>query len=85
MDGPYKGELRIWMGGRSWPVWLYDELPEGVRPAELRDLIPGRPVLYRMLAGPNAGKWASEFVRPSTRAALEARIRDDDGSVYVKR
>ena len=35
--------------------------------------------------GPNAGKWATEFVRPSTRAALEARIRDGDGTVYVKR
>lgn len=85
MGEPVKGGLRLWMGGRSWPVWLYDELPEGVRPARLSDLWNGRPVLYRVLVGPNEGRWASDFVAPSTRAALEARIRDGDGSVYVKR
>ena len=28
----------IWMNGRSWPVWHYRELPDGVRPATFADL-----------------------------------------------
>lgn len=49
-----KGEVHIWMGGRSWPAWYYDDLPEGVRPAQLRDLVNGRAVLYRVSIGPHA-------------------------------
>lgn len=69
-----RGELCIWMGGKSWPVWYYDELPEGVRPAAPRELYPGRAVLYRVKVGPHKGRWATDFVRPSTRAVLYERI-----------
>lgn len=84
MDGPVKGALRIWMGGRSWPAWLYHEVPEGMRPARLTDLVKGRPVLCRVLTGPNAGMWSTDFVRAATMDALRARISSGDGSVYVK-
>lgn len=83
MTEPVQGTMRIWMGGRSWPVWYYDEPPEGVRPAALYDLIPGRAVLCEVMTGPFAGKWATDFVRASTREALAARIRDG-GTVYIK-
>lgn len=78
-----KGEVHIWMGGRSWPAWYYDDLPEGVRPAQLRDLVNGRAVLYRVSIGPHAGQWGTEFCRPSTRAALAVRIRAGE-EIFVK-
>lgn len=82
MDEPVQGNIRIWFGEKSWPVWYYDELPEGVRQAKERDLYNGRPVLYKVSIGPFEGKWGSEFVRPSNREALKALVAD--GSVYVK-
>ncbi len=83
MAEPIQGDLRIWLGGRSWSVWYYDDPPEGLRAASLRDLYPGRAILYQVKIGPNEGKWASDFVRPSTREALAARIRDGE-EIFIK-
>ncbi len=83
MSEPIQGDIRIWMGGRSWAVWYYDEVPEGMRPAALRDLFPGRAVLYRVRLGHYEGKWASDFVRPSTRVALYERIRAGE-EIFIK-
>lgn len=71
----HKLDPGIWMNGRSRPIWHYTELPEGLRPASLSDLSYGTPVLYRVLIGPDAGDFYTDFVRESTREALQARIR----------
>ena len=83
MAEPVQGDIRIWMGGKSWAVWYYDAPPEGMRPATSRDLYPGRAVLYRVRTGPYERKWASDFVRQSTRVALAERIRTGE-EILVK-
>jgi len=63
------------MAGRSWPVWHYEVLPEGVRPATRADLQRhGTPVLYQVRLGPDAGGWYTDFVRPATRYTLEMML-----------
>ena len=66
------------------PVWCYESVPESVRPAEARDLWPGRPVLYQVRIGPDAGKYYQDYVRASTREILLQMLRDGV-SVYVKK
>lgn len=74
----------IWMNGRSWPVWHYHELPEGVRPAVPADLQRyGTPVLYQVRIGPDAGGWYTDFVRKATQPILLQMLRED-APVYVK-
>lgn len=82
MSEPVKGFLRIWMGGKSWPVWYYDEVPEGMRLARKTDLVMGRPVLYKVHLGPYIGMWGTEFVRISTLGVLMRLVEDNE--VYVK-
>ena len=67
---PRKLDISVWMGGRSFPVWCYESVPEGVRPATARDLWPGCPVLYQVRVGPDAGKYYQDYVRPATRQLL---------------
>lgn len=74
----------IWMNGRSWPVWHYRELPEGVRPAVPADLQRyGTPVLYQVRIGPDAGDYYADFVRTSTRSVL-LRMLQEGVPLYVK-
>ena len=70
MEEPRLLDLCIWMGGRSWPVWVYSAVPEGVRLATAADLYDGRPVLYQVRIGPDAGDYYTDFVRPATYPAL---------------
>ncbi len=77
-----KLDLCVWLGGRSLPVWCYDSVPPGVRPARASDLRPGMPVLYLVRVGPDAGKYYQDYVRPTTIEPLRQRIRA--GEVYVK-
>lgn len=64
------------MNGRSWPVWHYRELPEGVRPAVPADLRRyGTPVLYQVRIGPDAGDYYTDFVRKATVGPLLQRIK----------
>lgn len=75
--------LNIAYNGRSFPVWKYDEVPEGMRLAAYRDLWYGRQVLFQLQLGADAGKFCSGIVRPSTIMVL----RDYIGRgipVYVK-
>lgn len=74
--------IGVWMGGRSLPIWCYDAVPEGVRPATLQDLWPGRPVLFQVRIGPDAGSWYQDYVRPTTIEPLRRRIQLGT-SVYV--
>lgn len=72
---PFKLEIGAWVNGRSRPVWCYDKVPDGMRPATLRDLVWGRPVLTEVLLGPDKGCFYTEYVRQSTIEILRERIR----------
>ena len=61
--------------GKDLPHWLYREVPSDMRPATMRDLIFGRPVLYQLQLGSDAGAWLSDWVTPSTRPVLQHYIR----------
>lgn len=72
------------MNGRSWPVWHYRELPEGVRPAVPADLQRyGTPVLYQVRIGPDAGDYYTDFVRTSTRPVF-LQLLQEGVPLYVK-
>ena len=80
-----KLDFGIWMGGRSWPVWHYRELPDGVRPACLQDLQrDGTPVIFRVRIGPHAGEWYTDLVRPASRPALLQMLHDGH-PLYVRK
>ena len=53
--------LNIAYNGRSFPVWKYDEVPEGMRLAAYRDLWYGRQVLFQLQLGADAGKYFIGF------------------------
>ncbi len=75
--------LCISFRGKSWPVWKYETVPEGMRLAKSSDLYNGRPVLYKVRIGPNAGAYYTDFVRASTRDVLLDMI-ERGVEVYVK-
>lgn len=77
-----KLDICVWLGGRSLPLWCYDSVPPGLRPARASDLRIGMPVLYLVHIGPDAGKYYQDYVRPSTIEQLRQRI--SAGEVYVK-
>ena len=61
MNEPVKLEFGHWFDNRSHAIWKYDSVPAGMRPAALRDLWPGRQVLYQVEIGPDAGKYYTAF------------------------
>lgn len=73
---PRKLDLRIWHRGRSEPIWCYDSPPEGMVPARGSDLYRGRPVLYQVRIGPDAGSYYTDFVRDTTLQLLLQMIYD---------
>lgn len=75
--------LRLWYQGRSLPLWKYDSVPEGMKPARTTDLYMGRPVLYQVLTGPDKGNYYSDYVRPSIYQQLLDRINSGH-PVYVQ-
>lgn len=81
---PRRLDISVWMDGRSRAVWCYESVPEGVRPATVRDLWPGRPVLYQVRIGPDDGKYYQDYVRPSTYQVLLQMLQDGI-PVFVKR
>lgn len=54
---PERLEFGEWFNGRHHDIWHYHQVPEGMRPATLRDLYPGRTVLYQVRLGPDAGDY----------------------------
>lgn len=55
---PYKNE--------ELGFWVYDKLPENMKLATVRDIYPGRKVLYSAIIGSYTGLYISERVRAST-------------------
>lgn len=80
---PEKLEFGHWFGGRHHDLWKYDEIPPGMRPATLRDLYPGRPVLFRCRIGPDSGKWYSGYFAGNSVAPIRAMVTAGI-PVYVK-
>lgn len=80
---PVKTEIGMNFFGRSIPVWCYDQVPEGMKPAATTDLHIGRRVMYKVLTGPDEGKYYTGVVRQSTLKILLARIRLGY-EVYIK-
>lgn len=78
-----KMDFGVWFDGASHPVWMYPEVPPGMRLATLRDLRPGRPVLYQIQLGADAGSWLSDYVTRTTEPILRHYIRSGT-PVYVK-
>ncbi len=82
-----KGEIvedvRISYNGRSFPVWKYDGVPDGMRLATVRDLWYGRQVLFQLQLGEDAGKYCTSIVRGATVEILKEYIRTGV-PIYVK-
>lgn len=78
-----KMDFGVWFDGKSHPVWMYPEVPPGMRPATLRDLRPGRPVLYQIQLGADAGTWLSDYVTPTTYPILRHYVQSGR-PVYVQ-
>lgn len=78
-----KLDICTWFDGKSRPHWHYQEVPPGMRPATLRDLSPGRPVLYRLELGADAGTWLSDYVTPTTYPILRHYVQSGR-PVYVQ-
>lgn len=84
MDDVKKLSVSIWDGRRSIPVYCHSRVPEGVRPAMAKDLFPGRPVLYQVRVGPDAGSYYEDFVRAATHRVL-LRMLQERVPVYVRK
>ncbi len=54
-----------------------------MRLATLRDLFPGRPVLYQLQLGDDAGSWLTDYVTATTYPILRAFIQAGR-EVFVK-
>lgn len=83
MCKPVKLEFGLWFDGRSHPLWMYEAVPDGMRPATLRDLWPGRQVLYQVQLGPDAGKYYTTYCVNDRQEILREMVRRGH-PVYVK-
>ena len=83
MENAVKLDFGTWFDGKSHPHWHYQEIPPGMRLATLRDILPGRPVLYQLQLGKDAGTWLSDYVTRTTYPILRLYIQSGR-AVYVK-
>lgn len=66
---PYKLEIGVWMNGKSNPIWVYDKVPEGMRPiTSLRELWYGRAFLYPSQLSP--GEYITDYMRETDAEAV---------------
>lgn len=83
MNEPLKLEFGQWYGGRSNPIWHYKALPDGVHLADPKDLWPGRPVLWLVQLGPDAGQYYAAIATRSNIPILQDYLQRGI-PVYVK-
>ena len=66
---PYKLEFGINLNGKSMPCWVYDKVPEGMRPiTSLRELWYGRAFLYPSQLSP--GEYLVDYMRETDEEAV---------------
>lgn len=83
MESAEKLEFGQWFDGRSHPIWHYKEVPDGMRPATLYDLYPGRPVLHQVQIGPDKGDYYACYYAGSFCQPIREQIKRGM-PVYVK-
>ncbi len=76
--------LNISFQGRSYPTWLYKEIPEDMRLAKSRDIYMGRMILYRVMIGSHKNYYYTAVVTPANIDSILYRIDSGSASVYVK-
>ena len=80
---PYQMEVGISMYGRSIPVWVYDQVPEGMKRAtSIREFYNGRQFLIRSRVG-NTDEYLTDIFRPSIREAVQLSL-DSGAEIYIK-
>ena len=80
---PYQLEIGVSMYGRSIPVWVYDQVPEGMqRATSIREFYNGRQFLIRSRVG-NTGEYLTDIFRPSIREAVQLSL-DAGAEIYIK-
>jgi hypothetical protein len=80
---PIKLEIGQYAFGRHFDVWCYQSVPEGMRLAEVSDLVPGRMVLYKVRIGPDAGSYYTSVVTAKNHWVFLYDVAHD-WPVYVK-
>ena len=70
----YRLEVNQDVFGVSRPIWVYDEVPPGMRPAKPEDLTIGCPVLHIVRVGPDAGKYYSAYITQTNRRILSSML-----------
>lgn len=78
---PFKLDLEVRMYGKSFPVWVYDSAPEGMRRiTTMADLWPGRAFLFRSQF---SDEYLTGYMRPSVLPAVRYML-EKGIPVYVK-
>lgn len=80
---PQKLDIGIAWNNQVYDIWHYKEVPPGMRPAELQDLVWRRQVLYQVQIGPDRGDYYTDIVRPTTINILREMVRTGH-PLYVK-
>lgn len=81
---PRKLEVGQYFEGGRRDIWVYDRVPEGMRPAAGSDIFTGRSVLYRVELGPDLGKYYTAVVTRGNIRLLRARA-ESGGEIFVKK
>lgn len=73
---PYKLEIGVWMNGKSYPIWVYDKVPDGMRRiTSLRELWYGRAFLYPSQLTP--GIFLVDYMRETCKEAVNSMWNHD--------
>lgn len=80
---PYRLPFGIQITGRSVPVWVYDRVPETMRPArDVSELWRKRDFLYPSALSP--GEYLTGYMRQEVRPFVE-QLLSSGTAVYVKK
>lgn len=79
---PYQLEIGVSMYGRSIPVWVYDQVPEGMqRATSLREFYNGRQFLIRSRINPDI--YLTDIFRPAVSEAVRLSL-EAGAEIYIK-
>ena len=79
---PYQSEISISMYGRSIPVWVYDQVPDGMKRAtSFREFYNGRQFLIRSRINPDI--YLTDIFRPAVSEAVRLSL-EAGAEIYIK-